>query len=68
MKMRGGENMKKIANNLKEEEFFLQELREEELEQIENGGMCFFWNRCIKFKDMLQPICPSKKCKCYTLC
>lgn len=59
--------MKKIVNNSKEEEFFLHELREEEMEQIDNGGMCFFWNRCVGFKSGLpQPICPSKKCNCYS--
>lgn len=59
--------MKKIVNNLKEEEFFFHELNEEEMEQIENGGMCLFITKCVKFKDRIpKPICPSKKCNCYS--
>jgi|MucameStandDraft_1065616.scaffolds.fasta_scaffold25557_1 hypothetical protein len=50
--------MRKIMVPLKEEDTFISELSKDEVEAIEAGGCfsCFFWKRCIMFKEMIK--CP----------
>ncbi|MBS6559114.1 MAG: hypothetical protein KH355_02430 [Clostridiales bacterium] len=51
--------MKKITTNFKEEDNFLQELCEEEIKDLDNGGMCLFIKHCI-ILDQYTPVCPGK--------
>lgn len=43
--------MKNIGKVIKEEDTIIREVTDDELKNIESGGLCFFWTRCLPFRS-----------------